>query len=122
TLIAVTAALLPLFPAWRTRRYLLTLAVALLAAAPLLLAWPLSLYLRDPGFFAQWLETQDVARYFGTTRESPPTEPFYYLKNLPWFAWPALPLALWTLRVRWRGYAGGVAGPGVGLPLTMTVV
>ena len=87
-----------------------------------MLAWPLALYLRDPGWLAQWLETQDIARYFGTTRDSPPTEPFYYLKNLPWFAWPALPLALWTLRVRWRGYGGGLSGAGVGLPLTMIVV
>ena len=121
-LIALTAVLLPLFPPWRTRRYPLTLGIALLVAAPLLLAWPLALYLRDPGWLAQWLETQDIARYFGTARDSPPTEPFYYLKNLPWFAWPALPLALWTLRVRWRGYGGGLTGAGVGLPLTMIVV
>jgi 4-amino-4-deoxy-L-arabinose transferase-like glycosyltransferase len=118
----LTAVLLPFFPPWRTRRYWVTLGSALLVAAPMVLAWPLALYLRDPGWLAQWLETQDVARYFGTTRDSPPTEPFYYLKNLPWFAWPALPLALWTLRVRWRGYGGGLSGAGVGLPLTMIVV
>ena len=121
-LIGLTALLLPFFPPWRTRRYVLTLGVAALVAAPLLLAWPLALYMRDPGWFAQWLETQNVARYFGATRYSPPAEPFYYLKNLPWFAWPALPLALWTLRVRWRGFGGGIAGAGVGLPLTMIVV
>jgi 4-amino-4-deoxy-L-arabinose transferase-like glycosyltransferase len=121
-LIGMTAVLLPFFPSWRTRRYLATLAIALLVAAPMVIAWPLALYLRDPGWLAQWLETQDVARYFGTTWDSPPTEPFYYLKNLPWFAWPALPLALWTLRVRSRGYGGGLTGAGVGLPLTMIVV
>src|ERR1019366_5797679 len=121
-LIGMTAVLLPFFPSWRTRRYLATLAIALLVAAPMVIAWPLALYLRDPGWLAQWLETPDVARYFCTTWDSPPTEPFYYLHNLPWFAWPALPLALWTLRVRSRGYGGGLTGAGVGLPLTMIVV
>ncbi len=40
-------------------------------------------------------------------------------KNLPWFAWPALPLALWTLWLRARGYNGGLAQPGIVLPVTM---
>ena len=40
-------------------------------------------------------------------------EPLYYLKNLPWFAWPALPLALWTLWIRGRGFNGGLGPPGV---------
>ena len=121
-LIGLTALLLAFLPPWRTRRYLLTLCVALLVALPLVAAWPLALYLRDPGLYAQWLETQEIARYFGTTWDSAPAEPFYYLKNLPWIAWPALPLALWTLRVRTRGYAGGLSGAGVALPLTMLVV
>jgi 4-amino-4-deoxy-L-arabinose transferase-like glycosyltransferase len=121
-LIVLTALLLPLFPSWRTRRYLTTLVVALLVAAPMAIAWPLALQLRDPGLFAQWLETQDIARYFGATPGSPPTEPLYYLKNLPWYAWPALPLALWTLQVRRRGFGGGLSGAGVALPLTMIVV
>ena len=46
-LIGLTAFLVPFFPPWRTRRYLLTLGIALLVAVPLLLAWPLALYLRD---------------------------------------------------------------------------
>ena len=122
TLIALTAVLLAAMPPWRTRRYVLTLAIALLVAAPMIVAWPLALYDRDPGLFAQWRETQELARYFGATWDSAPPEPSYYLKNLPWIAWPALPLALWTLRVRATGYGGGLAGAGVALPLTMMVV
>jgi 4-amino-4-deoxy-L-arabinose transferase-like glycosyltransferase len=122
TSISLTAALLLLFAPWRTPRYLGTLSVALLVAAPMVIAWPLALYLRDPAFLAQWLETQSLAGYFGTTWDSSPAEPLYYLKNLPWIAWPALPLALWTLRVRGTGYGGGLSGAGVGLPLTMTLV
>jgi 4-amino-4-deoxy-L-arabinose transferase-like glycosyltransferase len=121
-LIGLTAVLMPFLPSWRTRRYPATLGIALVVAAPMVLAWPLALYLRDPGLLAQWLETQDIARYFGATAYLAPPEPFFYLKNLPWFAWPALPLALWTLQVRWRGYGGGLSGAGVGLPLTMTIV
>ncbi|HEY7943414.1 MAG TPA: glycosyltransferase family 39 protein [Casimicrobiaceae bacterium] len=121
-LIGLTALLLPAFRAWRTRRYAGTLALALLVAAPLLIAWPLALHLRDPALFAQWLDGQSIARFLGLTAGSPPAEPFYYLKNLPWFAWPALPLALWTLWLRWRGYNGGLGQPGIALPVTMAVV
>ena len=37
----------------------------------------------------------------------------FLFKNLPWFAWPALPLVLWTLFTRGRGFNGGLATPGV---------
>jgi 4-amino-4-deoxy-L-arabinose transferase-like glycosyltransferase len=121
-MIALTAIVLPLFPTWRTRRYAGTLAVAAVVAAPLLLAWPLALYLRDPAIFGLWQESQSLARFFGLTPGSPPVEPLYYLQNLPWFAWPALPLALWTLWLRARGYRGGLAQAGILLPATMTVV
>ena len=114
--LGLTAIALPLFAPWRTRRYGLTLAVAVATAIPLLLAWPLALYRESPMLFAQWLDAQSFARYFGLTANSPPLEPFYYLKNLPWYAWPALPLALWTLWVRGRGYNGSLSTPGVALP------
>src|SRR5207237_213466 len=100
-----------------------TLGLALVVAAPLIVAWPLALYLlRDPALFSQWLATQDLARFFGMTAGAPPSEPFYYVKNLPWFAWPALPLALWTLWIRARGFNGGLASAGIELPLTLAVV
>ena len=38
-------------------------------------------------------------------------DPLFLAKNLPWFAWPALPLALWTLWTRGRGFNGGLASP-----------
>ena len=50
-MIALTALLLVAFPPWRTRRYAGTLALAVLVAAPLLIAWPLAMYLRDPRDF-----------------------------------------------------------------------
>jgi 4-amino-4-deoxy-L-arabinose transferase-like glycosyltransferase len=120
--IVLTACILPFFKAWRSRRYAQGVAMAIAIAAPLLVVWPLALYLRSPGLFAQWLDAQSLARFFGLTANSPPVEPFYYLKNLPWFAWPALPLALWTLWVRGRGYNGSLSSPGVQLPLTMLCI
>ena len=96
--------------------------MAIAIAIPLLVVWPLALYLRSPVLFERWLDAQSLAQFFGLTPNSPPVEPFYYLKNLPWFAWPALPLALWTLWVRARGYNGSLSSPGVELPLTFFCV
>ena len=121
-LIALTALLLPVFPTWRNRGYIVTLMVAFVIAVPIIIAWPIALYSRDPASLAQWADAQSLVRYFGLTASSPPSEPLFYLKNLPWFAWPALPLALWTLWLRARGYNGGVFTPGIELPLTMSVV
>src|SRR6516164_2149658 len=50
-LIALTALVLPLFSAWRTRSYALTLVVAIVIATPLIAVWPWLLYARDPALF-----------------------------------------------------------------------
>jgi 4-amino-4-deoxy-L-arabinose transferase-like glycosyltransferase len=121
-LMAFTAILLPLFDAWRRRAYVVTLVFALAVAAPLIGAWPLALYWRDPALFAQWQHAQNIYRFFGQTNDAPPVDLFWYVKNLPWFAWPALPLALWTVWIRRHGDNGGLGTAGVALPATMTIV
>jgi 4-amino-4-deoxy-L-arabinose transferase-like glycosyltransferase len=121
-LIAATALALPAFATWRTRRYAGTFALAVIVALPLIALWPSLLYWREPTAFAQWANAQDVARFFGRTLGSPPIEPLYYAKNLPWVAWPALPLALWALWIRGRGFNGGLASAGVQLPATMALI
>ncbi len=121
-LIALTAILLPAFKPWRKTSYAGTILLALLVAVPLIAVWPAALYWRDPAAYTQWLATQDLARFFGLSATSPASEPLYYLKNLPWFAWPALPLVLWTLWLRARGFNGGLSTPGIELPLTMSAV
>jgi 4-amino-4-deoxy-L-arabinose transferase-like glycosyltransferase len=118
-LIALTAGLLPLFGPWRKRGYVWTMVAAVVVAAPLAAAWPLALYAREPALLAQWSEAENLARFFGLAPGAPPVEPLYYLKNLPWFAWPALPLALWTLWLRGRGYNGSLSAAGIVLPATM---
>ena len=116
-LVALTAILLPLLPNWRSWSYLRVLVVALLAAAPWLLVWPLLLYEQAPELFSEWLLTQNLGRFFGTVRLGPESDHTFYLKNIAWIAWPAFPLAVWTLWTAVRGYQGGFRRPGIQLPL-----
>ena len=118
-MMGIVAVVLPLFQPWRNRNYLLTLLVALGAVMPWLLIWPLALYLRSPDLFIEWFWINNFGRFLGLVKIGPTAEPLYYLKILPWFAWPALPLALWTL---WAERARGWSRPGIQLPVTAFVV
>jgi hypothetical protein len=108
----LTGAALPIFPAWRNRRYGAALLVALAAAAPWLLVWPSLLYSQSPALFELWLWRENLARLFAG---SPETGLMYYLRILPWYAWPVWPIGLWAL---WRAWTGGFGKPEVLLPLT----
>ena len=101
--LGMLAALLTLLPiggeGWRGRRYALTVAMALACALPLVAAWPLLLASRSPEMLATWLQTSGGLRWgnpFGTG-DGPAL--LYFAKILPWYAWPAWPLAAWTV---WR--------------------
>ena len=70
--------------------------IALAVAAPLSLSWPLAFYWQEPAAFGMWWsrelgDLRPSANYLHSLWNS--------LKLLSWFAWPALPLAAWTL---WR--------------------
>ena len=120
--IALTALLLPLCGAeWRNRAYVATLAVAALAAVALSLPWPLLLHARDPALFTQWWEEESLAGYVAFLGAGA-AEPGYYLRNLLWFAWPSLPLLLWLLWLRGRGFNGGLRDPGVAVPGVLALV
>jgi 4-amino-4-deoxy-L-arabinose transferase-like glycosyltransferase len=73
-----------------------TLLVGLAIAAVLILPWPLLLLNFEPARFHGWLATE----------LAPMKTPFSlsgggrFIAMLPWFAFPAFPLALWTLRIR----------------------
>lgn len=100
-MIGVTMLLLPvLFRSWRNRRFLLAALAACAAALPWLAIWPWALYQRSPGLFMEWFWVNNFGRFLGFARLGPANETGYYLKILPWYAWPALPLALWAA---WRG-------------------
>lgn len=84
-----TALLLPvLFCHWRRSSYLLVLGVAAIAFMPWSVPWLLALK-HSPGLFQMWLATE----------KSGGNNFIYFAKTLSWYAWPALPLASWTI---WR--------------------
>ena len=119
-IIGLTVLLLPLvFRHWRSRDYVLCLAIAFLAAVPWLTIWPTLLYLRSPELFREWLWINNLGRFLGFSKLGPGSDHWYYLKTLPWFAWPALPIALWTL---WQGRRTVFGQAGIQLALTTFLV
>jgi 4-amino-4-deoxy-L-arabinose transferase-like glycosyltransferase len=92
TLLAVLPAASPL---WRKRPYALTAAIAIAAAIPFLAAWPAQL---------AW----------GDSMGRGGMDLLYLFRALPWYAWPALPLAAWTL---WHARGAALERQDVMLPL-----
>lgn len=113
-IVGITAVLLLLFKPWRCKNYFLALAVALAAVLPWLLVWPYALYQRSHALFMEWFWTNNLGRYMGFAHLGPTAERGYYLETLPWFTWPAWPIALWAL---WRGGWKGLKQPAFQLPL-----
>lgn len=110
-------ALFGFFRAWRTPRFLGTLGVAAASAAPWLLIWPIALYQRSEALFRQWLSQDSFAVFLGMAK---PAHAFHeYFELLPWYAWPVLPLALWTV---WRWRHRVLKEPQLQLPLAAFVV
>ena len=101
--LAMMVMLMALLPAassfWRSRSYLATIAVALACAAPLVVAWPLALAITAPEYASAWLETLAASRWNDPSSGGGGLGLFYMTRILPWYSWPALPLAAWTL---WR--------------------
>jgi len=104
--IAPTLPLLAIAPvAWwlssDRHKALHTLLIGLAIATALSLPWMLALFNLEPSRFHAWLATelaplQTPFSVLGGSR---------FLSMLPWFAFPALPLAVWTLWIRrhdWR--------------------
>ncbi len=120
--IGACALLLPAcFKEWRQPSYRRTLALAFAAALPWLLAWPLEIYWRSPRLFVDWFWLNNVGRFIGFSVPmlGAAHDPGFWLRNLPWFTFPALPLALLTL---WRGRARLLADTRLQLPLTLGAV
>ncbi len=97
-LFVLIAASLPLvFKSWRTRRYLSSVAIALVFALPWLAIWPLLLYRHSPQLFTDWIWTHNLGKWIAYAKTGPGSDSLYYLENLPWLAWPAIPLAAWVV-------------------------
>ncbi len=95
--VLLTAALLGLFAAWRTRRYARALLIGLVASLPFLTIWPWLLHQQAREVFFRWWRVENlplITKFYMTYARS---ELDYFLNLLPWFAWPVLPITLWTL-------------------------
>ena len=86
-----------LFREWRTRAFMTTLIIAIVCALPWLTIWPWLLFQRSPQLFIDWMWTHNIGHWFGFVKGGNYREVFYYVKILPWLAWPALPLAAWAV-------------------------
>lgn len=119
--VALAAALLLLMAgcrAWRTRSVLAGAAVAVVAAAPWLLVWPALLYRESSALFWAWW-VQAFACLSGTGGTRTVSNALHYLRILPWYAWPSLPLALWVL---WGTRVSRFGRPAVQLPVIAFIV
>ena len=98
-LVALAGALPALLATWRTRNYTSTCITAVLCAIPLMAFWPLLLFHISSQLPGQWLIAASGLRT--PIAETPPLIDGlgYFVRILPWHAWPALPLAAWAV---WR--------------------
>lgn len=118
--VAVCAVLPLLSREWRNRRYAGTLAIAALVAMPLIVTWPMALHARSPALYAQWLQGDFYA--ISRTVSAGGTEPrdvLFYLRIMPWHAWPVWALCLWQL---WTTRREQYSTPAVALPLGGLVI
>jgi 4-amino-4-deoxy-L-arabinose transferase-like glycosyltransferase len=100
-LILITIGMAIVSPRYRSARFAKSVLTAIAVATPLVVVWPLALWLSDPGLFALWLtqSVADVGELFSVTEYD---THLYYLDVLPWFTWPLWPFALWSLWIEGR--------------------
>lgn len=100
-----------LFRDWRRPAYARALLAAALAALPWFTVWPTALYLRSPSLFIEWFWVNNIGRFLGFSVPllGATHEPGHLRTTLPWFTFPALPLAVWAL---WRAPRATLANGG----------
>ncbi len=103
--LVLSGLLLPLlFRSWRTRSYAHGVLVALVASLPWIMIWPMALYGRSPTLFMDWFWVNNIGRFVGFSVPAlgAAHESGHLFQTVPWFTFPALPLALWSLWMFWR--------------------
>lgn len=81
-----------------------TCVIAGIAALPWCLVWPMLLLHADPAAFHVWIWDNNIGRFTGASVNSlgAAAPPGFWWYTLPWYALPALPLALLALRAGFR--------------------
>jgi len=121
-ILGVTALLLPLFPAWRTRRYVSVLGLAgCIALIPAAL-WMSALYARSPALFREWFITNNFGRFLGFVDNNLHQPPFFYAYTIIWYAFPVLPLAAYAVWATWRRPEFATDRQSIQLPLVLASV
>ncbi|MDE3061062.1 MAG: glycosyltransferase family 39 protein [Pseudomonadota bacterium] len=107
-------------PSLHTQKTIKALAVSLIIAAPFFLVWPTLIYLHSPEMFMEWFWENNIGRFvgFSVNRLSGANQPFYFLRIVPWFAFPAFPLACAAAVM---GMRTEQRNPAYILPLTISV-
>ncbi len=121
--LGLAAIALPIaFAQWRRARYLRELAIALVAALPFLVIWPVALWSRSPELFHVWYWDNNIGRYLGFSVAylGAATESGYWVQTLPWFLFPLWMFAALAL-ARSRGRMETEAGAQVGLTVAACV-
>jgi 4-amino-4-deoxy-L-arabinose transferase-like glycosyltransferase len=98
------------FSNWRTKSFTTFFSTALLVATPLVALWLVPFVLYFPDLFNAWLDAE-----FNSFSHD---HYFYFFNILIWYAWPALPLALWSL---WRYRAQLLSKPKFQLTITFFI-
>lgn len=91
----------------RHRGFLIFMGLFIVALAPWFVVWPAALFRYAPALFRFWFDF-GIAEPFRVLVARTPDgsdNPIYYVTLLTWFAWPVLPLALWSL---WHHRRGGL--------------
>ncbi|MFO1205362.1 MAG: glycosyltransferase family 39 protein [Burkholderiales bacterium] len=103
--LCIVAIVLPLLAGpWRTRRYLATLAAALVAVTPWVALWPWLLYRRAPDLFHGGCGTEPRPLPRSQRFQDRAQGRMFYLTILPWYAWPFC--RLHSGRCGGRGFGG----------------
>ena len=112
TILLATCLVLPsLFSLWRSRSFFYVVTLSILIASPFLAIWPVLCLIYHPELFNTWWQ-QSIAQFNDSYHA-------YILKTLLWYAWPALPLAIWGA---WRYRAQLLTKPRFQLILTFTLI
>lgn len=93
----LTAVSLLASPHWQHKRYYISLFGALAVGLPLMAVYPSALFKTAPAAFEIWRNRHAFGSFGGFEDFHIAFSAGYYLKNLLWFAFPAWPLAAWTL-------------------------